>query len=93
MEALPQGWTGNLMGQMRDLDSTVDRLGYLRLTTRQPVTRLIGNVVSPEMAAEAAQYGISATGKDDQEHSASAGKAFPQSGCSTNCKKHLQSGL
>jgi hypothetical protein len=62
MEALPQGWTGNLMGQMRDLDSTVDRLGYLRLTTRQPVTRLIGNVVSPEMAAEAAQYGISATG-------------------------------
>ncbi len=62
-EALPQGWTGNLMGQMRDLDSTVDRLGYLRLTTRQPVTRLIGNVVSPEMAAEAAQYGISATGK------------------------------
>lgn len=63
MEALPQGWTGNLMGQMRDLDSTVDSLGYLRLTTRQPVTRLIGNVVSPEMAAEAAQYGISVTGK------------------------------
>ena len=63
MEALPQGWTGNLMGQMRDLDSTVDRLGYLRLTTRQPVTRLIGNIVSPEMAAEAANYGISATGK------------------------------
>jgi hypothetical protein len=63
MEALPQGWTGNLMGQMRDLDSTVDRLGYLRLTTRQPVTRLIGNVVGPEMVAEAAKYGISATGK------------------------------
>ena len=63
MEALPQGWTGNLMGQMRDLDSTVDRLGYLRLTTRQPATRLIGNIVSPEMAAEAANYGISATGK------------------------------
>ena len=63
MEALPQEWTGNLMGQMRDLDSAVDRLGYLRLTTRQPVTRLIGNVVSPEMAAEAAQYGISAAGR------------------------------
>jgi glycosyltransferase involved in cell wall biosynthesis len=62
MDALPQGWTGNLMGQMRDMDSTVDRLGYLRLTTRQPVTRLIGNVVSPEMAAEAAEFGISATG-------------------------------
>lgn len=62
-EALPQGWTGNLMGQMRDLDSAVDRSGYLRLTTRQPVTRLIGNVVSPEMAAEASQYGISAIGR------------------------------
>jgi glycosyltransferase involved in cell wall biosynthesis len=62
-EALPQGWTGNLMGQMRDLDSTVDRLGYLRLTTRQPVTRLIGNVIGPEMAAEAGRYSISVTGK------------------------------
>jgi hypothetical protein len=63
LDALPQGWTGNLMGQMRDLDSTVDRLGYLRLTTRQPVTRLIGNVVGPEMATEAAQHGISVTGR------------------------------
>jgi hypothetical protein len=63
LEALPQGWTGNLMGQMRDLDSTVDRLGCLRLTTRQPVTRLIGNVVSLEMAAEAAKYGITVTGR------------------------------
>jgi glycosyltransferase involved in cell wall biosynthesis len=63
IEALPKGWTGNLMGQMRDLDSTADRLGYLRLTTRQPVTRLIGNVVSPEMAAEAAHYGISVNGR------------------------------
>jgi len=63
MESLPQGWTGNLMGQMRDLDSTADRLGYLRLTTRQPVTRLIGNVVSPEMAVEAARYGVSVKGR------------------------------
>jgi len=62
-EALPPGWTGNLMGQMRDLDTSVDHLGYLRLTTRQPVTRLIGNVVGPEMAAEAAAYGISVNGR------------------------------
>jgi glycosyltransferase involved in cell wall biosynthesis len=62
LEALPTGWTGNLMGQMRDIDTTVDRMGYLRLTTRQPVTRLIGNVISLEMAAEAAEYGISVTG-------------------------------
>jgi len=62
LEALPAGWTGNLMGQMRDLDTTVDQMGFLRLTTRRPVTRLIGNVASPEMAAEAAEYGISVTG-------------------------------
>ena len=54
------------MGQMRDLDSAVDDLGYLRLTTRQPVTRLIGNVVSPEMAAEARSYGISASGRQQR---------------------------
>ena len=67
LEALPKEWTGALMGKMRDLDSTVDRLGYARLTTRQPVTRLIGNIVSPEMAAEARSYGISASAKKTRE--------------------------
>lgn len=61
LEALPKMWTGNLMGQMRDLDTTVDNAGYSRLTTREPVTRLIGNVISPEMAAEARSYGIAAS--------------------------------
>jgi glycosyltransferase involved in cell wall biosynthesis len=63
LEALPPGWTGNLMGQMRDLDSSVDRLGYLRLTTRQPVTQLIGNVIGSEMAEQAGIYGITVTGR------------------------------
>jgi len=69
LEALPQMWTGNLMGQMRDLDSAVDNLGYARLTTREPVTRLIGNLVSPEMAAEARSFGIDASAKEQREAS------------------------
>ena len=69
LEALPQMWTGNLMGQMRDLDTTVDNMGYSRLTTRQPVTRLIGNVVAPEMAAEARSYGIAASAGQQREAS------------------------
>lgn len=58
LDALPSHWSGNLMGQMRELDETIDRLGYLRLSTPFPVTRLIGNMISEEMAAEARTYGI-----------------------------------
>jgi len=60
LEALPGGWSDQLMGQMRELDTVVDNLGYLRLNTRQPVTRLLGNVTSPELAAEARSYGLKA---------------------------------
>lgn len=60
--ALPREWSGRLMGQMRELDSEVDRLGYLRLSTAQPYTRFIGNVVSPQLAAEAAARGLTARG-------------------------------
>lgn len=51
------------MGQMRELDMEVDRLGYLRLSTPEPVTRFLGNLVNPEMAQEAQRYGLSAQGK------------------------------
>ncbi len=61
LEALPKGWSGQLMGQMRELDTVVDNLGYLRLSTRQPVTRLLGNLTSPEMAAEARNFGLFAS--------------------------------
>ena len=54
------------MGQMRELDLAVDRLGYLRLSTPQPLTRFLGNVVSPEMAELAQQYDLSAQGKIHQ---------------------------
>lgn len=60
LKALPEGWSGRLMGKMRELDDTVDRLGYLRLNTPQPVTRLLGNVLSEENAAEARSLGLQA---------------------------------
>ncbi|MBA4419972.1 MAG: hypothetical protein C0391_02380 [Anaerolinea sp.] len=60
LKALPVGWSGRLMGKMRELDDTVDKLGYLRLNTPQPVTRLLGNVLSEENAAEARKLGLQA---------------------------------
>ena len=60
LKALPEGWSGRLMGKMREFDDAVDNLGYLRLNTPQPVTRLLGNVLSEENAAEARQLGLNA---------------------------------
>jgi hypothetical protein len=58
LKALPVGWTGRLMGKMREFDDMVDKLGYLRLNTPTPVTRLLGNVLSEENAAEARLLGL-----------------------------------
>jgi hypothetical protein len=58
LKALPKGWSGRLMGKMREFDDAVDKLGYLRLNTPQPVTRLLGNVLSEDNAAEAHQLGL-----------------------------------
>jgi len=57
LDVLP-GWDSNLMGKMIDLENAVDRLGYLRLSTALPVTRLLGNVISEENAAEAKRLGL-----------------------------------
>lgn len=57
LDVLP-GWDSNLMGKMVELENTVDQLGYLRLSTASPVTRLLGNVISPENAAEAKRLGL-----------------------------------
>ncbi len=51
-------WTGRLMGGLNEMDTAIARAGYLRLTTPDRVTRLIGNVVTPQMEAEAARFGI-----------------------------------
>jgi len=63
LEALPPTWSGRLMGQMQELDSTVDQKGFLRLSTPEPVTRFLGNVIGPEMSQMARQYGLLAKGK------------------------------
>jgi glycosyltransferase involved in cell wall biosynthesis len=57
LEVLP-GWDKNLMGKMIDLENAVDGLGFLRLSTATPVTRLLGNVISTENATEAQSLGI-----------------------------------
>jgi len=59
LEAMPAEWSGQLMGKVRELEVTIDQLGYLRLSTCQPVTHLLGNVISDENAAEAARMGLS----------------------------------
>ncbi len=58
MEFLQNGWSGRLMGGMNEFDNAVDEAGYLRLTTLDRTTRLIGNLVSPAMAEEAKFYSI-----------------------------------
>jgi hypothetical protein len=64
IQALPSGWSGRLMGKMRELDEKVDQLGYLRLNTSQPVTRLLGNVLSAANAEEARGLGLKAQAGD-----------------------------
>jgi glycosyltransferase involved in cell wall biosynthesis len=59
LDILP-GWDSNLMGRMVELENRIDQRGYLRLSTVTPVTRLLGNVISPENAAEASRLGLSA---------------------------------
>jgi hypothetical protein len=58
LEAMPAEWSGQLMGKVRELEITIDQLGYLRLSTCQPVTHLLGNIISAENAAEATRMGL-----------------------------------
>ncbi len=58
LEALPKTWSSNLMGQMRDLDVTIDKLGMLRLCTTPPTLRLLGNQIDEAAAKVIEQYGV-----------------------------------
>ena len=58
VDALPQGWSGNLMGQVKDIELRVDSMGYLRLSTRQQTVRLLGNSLSLEMVKNAQALGL-----------------------------------
>lgn len=58
-EHLPPDWSGRLMGEMNELDNAIDEGGYLRLSTIERTTKHMGNMISPAMAAEAGDMGIS----------------------------------
>jgi len=70
---LPETWSGRLMGQMVELDNEVDRRGHLRLSTIERTTQHMGNMVSPRMAAEAKQYGVSVEASDVKERRSGGG--------------------
>ena len=58
LQALPATWSGNLMGQMRELDVAIDRLGLLRLCTTPPTLRLLGNLIDKVAAEDLRKYGV-----------------------------------
>ena len=58
-EMLPEGWSDRIMGRMVEMDDLMDAKGYLRLCTREQTMRLMGNAISPEVAALAAATGLS----------------------------------
>jgi len=58
LAALPKTWSGNLMGQMRDLDIAIDELGLLRLCTHPPTLRLLGNQINESAAKIIQQYDV-----------------------------------
>lgn len=62
IKALPQTWSSNLMGQMRDLDVAIDDLGLLRVCTTPATIRLLGNQINTEGAAFIREYGIDIDG-------------------------------
>lgn len=58
LKALPDQWSGKLMGAMIELDEAVDQLGYLRLSTVQRYVRHMGNTISPEMLQTAQSFNL-----------------------------------
>lgn len=58
LKALPQERDDHLMGKMVEFEIRVDELGYLRLSTNEPVTRLLGNIVNSKILEEARTFGI-----------------------------------
>ena len=61
-KALPTQYTPHLMGLMRQLDASIDGMGLLRLSTVEPATRLLGNLVDPQSAGIIREYGIDVQG-------------------------------
>jgi hypothetical protein len=51
LEVLPKEWSGNLMGQMIEIDEAMNKRGYLRLATADRTCQHIGNILSEDIAA------------------------------------------
>lgn len=60
VKALPEDWSGRLMGQMVEFDEAVDQQGYLRLSTTDRYTRHIGNTIPSDLKEDALKLEISA---------------------------------
>jgi glycosyltransferase involved in cell wall biosynthesis len=58
LQALPNKWSGKLMGSMVELDEAIDQLGYLRLSTTQRYTRHLGNVLNDGFFTELKAMGL-----------------------------------
>ena len=58
LEALPEEWTGKLMREMWLIDETIDRLGYLRLSTAERTVSHMGNLLDGRWLGEAEKLGI-----------------------------------
>jgi len=48
------------MGRMVEMDDRMDEKGYLRLCTLEKSIRIMGNVISPQVAALAQEMGLNA---------------------------------
>lgn len=82
LQALPQAWSGKLMGHMLELDQAVDDMGLLRLSTTTRTTRHLGNALSPQIIQEAKEMGLSVSGQTDPDQKGiaapSSAKAAPR---------------
>lgn len=76
LQALPAQWTGNLMGQMRELDVLIDQLGLLRLCTTPPTLRLLGNLIDQSAAEELRKFGVDAKSTEKKATTAGWKKKF-----------------
>lgn len=67
-QSFESDWSGSLMDGLVELDDSVDRLGYLRLTTSDRYSRHIGNALSTEIVAEANKLGYQVSGEVPEIH-------------------------
>lgn len=61
-KAFSADWSGSLMDGLVALDESVDRMGYLRLSTPLRYARHLGNTISDEIKSEAVNLGLEING-------------------------------